>query len=130
MHVQKFELCFLKDIQLMSLQRVVLDNFPFQSMPLLAQNPDWAVLDIFINPMPFGYQMPVTKSCVPPATADIVTSLHLQNIDTNRLDLSEFHKFSRLKALTFELWSHSEFFQDVQLFNLANIMLHSKVFEL
>lgn len=114
----------LKDIQLMSLQCVVLDNYPYQSMPQLAQNPKWATLDISVNPLPFGNPMPLTESCVPPSTADIVTSLYLQDIGIDRLDLSEFDSCSRLKTLTFKLWWHSEFFDDFQLVNLAHYRNH------
>lgn len=120
-HGQQSEKHFLKDIQLMSLQCVVLDNYPYQCMPLLAQNPKWATLDISVNSMPFGNQMPLTESCVPASTADIVTSLHLQDIDIDSLDLNEFARCARLRTLTFRLWSHSEFFQNFMLFNLASL---------
>ena len=90
-------------------------------MPLLAQKPQWDLLDISVNPMPFGNRLPLTERCVPASTADIVTTLHLQDIDTDRLDLSEFCFCSRLKTLTFRLWSSSEFFQTFQLSNLATL---------
>lgn len=118
---QEPESCFLKDIQLMTLQLVVLDNYPYQQMPLLAQNPEWACLDVTVNSLPYGNKMPVTESCVPASTAGIVTSLYLQDIDIDRLDLSEFCHCSKLKSLTFRLWKYSEFFHCFQLFDLARL---------
>ena len=118
---QQPESCFLKDIQLMSLQLVVLNNYPDQQMPVLAQNPEWACLDVTVNPLPYGHQMPVTESCVPVSTADIVTSLYLQDIDIDRLNLNEFCHCSKLKTLTFKLWECSEFFHSFQLFDLASL---------
>ena len=117
------ETCFLKDIQLMSLRRVVLDNYPYKRMPLLAQNPQWDLLDVYVNPIEFGNRMPLTESCVPASTADIVTTLHLQEIDTDRLDLSEFCHCSRLKTLTFWLWcaARRQFLQTFRIFNLATL---------
>lgn len=115
------EACFLQDIQLLSLQRVVLDNYPDKCMPLLAQNPHWELLEVSVNPMPFGNQMPLTESCVHISTALLVTTLNLQDIDTDRLDLSEFCCCSRLKTLTFRLWRHADFFQTFRVSKLATL---------
>ena len=105
----------------MSLQLVVLDNYPYQQMPRLALGPKWACLNLTVNSTPFGNQMPLTESCVPASTADIVTSLYLQDVDIDRLDSSKFCHCSRLKILTFRLWKYSEFSRVLQLLGLATL---------
>ena len=55
---QETEYEFLKDIQLMTLQRIVLYDYPDPYVPLLAQNPEWACLDMNMNSTVYGNDSP------------------------------------------------------------------------
>lgn len=100
---EQSEMSFFKDIQLMSLQLMVLENYPYDRVPILAQKPDWACLDITIHPDLYLYD-PLIDACVPASTADIVTSITLRDLDNiPEINMREFSSCSRLDHLTFQL---------------------------
>lgn len=49
---------FFKDIQRMKLQLVVLYDYPCPEVPLLAQDPEWACLEVNVNSGSYGNKWP------------------------------------------------------------------------
>ena len=125
---EQVELCFFKDIQLMTLQLVALYNYPYGRVPILTQNPEWTRLDVTINPQMNDHEPIYEIERVPASSADLLTSLTLCSLDTEKIDLSVFSSCSRLEHLTFQLWDEtdSEILGDVgpetiQLVNLRSL---------
>lgn len=59
------EFKFFKDIQLMTLQLVVLYDYPEPRAPLLTANPDWAYLEVNIDSVMYGNDCPDASDCIP-----------------------------------------------------------------
>ena len=97
---QEIESWVFKDIQTMKLQLIVLYDYPCP-VPLLAQNPEWACLEVNIDLEIYGCDWPDTAS-IPASTAPIIASLTMYTGAT-LIDLSAFWSCSRLECLTFRL---------------------------
>lgn len=98
---EETEFEFFKDIQLMTLQLVVLYDYPEPIAPILTGNPDWACLKVNIDSVMYGNDCPDASDCIPVCTAHIITSLTLHNLNATLIDLSVFSFCSRLKDLAF-----------------------------
>ena len=118
---EQTELSFFKDIQLMSLQLMVLEDYPYDRLPVLAQKPDWARLDITIHPDIYENDPSLTDSCVPACTADVVTSITLRDLGDTEISMREFSSCSRLEHLTFQLQDDTDDDEIVQLVNLKSL---------
>lgn len=101
---QNYEYRFFKDLQLMTLQRMVIYDYPDPYVALLAQSPDWAYVEVNFNSGMYGQDaFDPFDNYIPDFSAVIISSVTLHNIEALHIRLSIFGACSSLEDLTFGL---------------------------